>query len=51
MISFSVNAENVILLLQYNHARVLLVAFTITEKEMSSEGFGAPGCKIKEKLQ
>jgi hypothetical protein len=51
MTAFSVDAENITLLLQYNYARVLLVAFTITEKEMSGEGFEAPGCKIKEKVQ
>ena len=51
MTAFSVNADNLTLLLQYNYARVLLVAFTITEKEMSGEGFEAPGCITKEKVQ
>jgi hypothetical protein len=51
MTAFSVNVDNLTLLLQYNYARVLLVAFTITEKEMSGEGFEAPGCKTKKKVQ
>ncbi|KPK23248.1 MAG: hypothetical protein AMJ61_16045 [Desulfobacterales bacterium SG8_35_2] len=48
---FSVNEENETLLLQYNYTRVLLVAFTITEKEMRGEEFETPGCKTKEVVQ
>jgi len=51
MTAFSFNAENITLFLEYNYARVLLVSFTITEKEMSGEGFKAPGCKTKKKIQ
>jgi len=47
MTVFSVNVDNVILLLKSINIPVFFVTFSITEKEMSGEGFKASECKKK----